>query len=173
MSALAQKSRAESRCARKQAHRSGRCLHYRRHSGHASRASAHRARVDLQVGWFHREGAPRHAAQAARDLRLDARSVEAANLGRVVPQLEIYDERGVFIARPDATLPDVRITVEYESDQEHTDEMSLARDNVRRNRLMAQGWLVVAARKFDIRNGGDEIVAAVRALAELASRNKA
>ena len=48
---------------------------------------------------------------------------------------------------------------------------SLARDNVRRNRLMAAGWIVVAARKRDVRNGGADVVAAVRA--QLARRELA
>jgi very-short-patch-repair endonuclease len=86
-----------------------------------------------------------------------------AGIGRVVPQLEIFDSAGRFIARPDVALPDSRIAVEYDSDAEHTDEMSLARDNARRNRLLAAGWIVVTARNTDVRNGGDQVVAAVRA----------
>jgi very-short-patch-repair endonuclease len=86
-----------------------------------------------------------------------------AGVGRVVPQLEIFDANGRFIARPDVSLPDSKIAVEYDSDAEHTDEMSLARDNARRNRLMAGGWLVVIARSPDVRTGGAQVVAAVRA----------
>jgi len=89
--------------------------------------------------------------------------LRAARLGRVVPQLEIFDASGRFIARPDVALPDSMIAVEYDSDAEHTDEMSLARDNARRNRLMAAGWLVVSARRQDVRTGGAFVVAAVRA----------
>jgi hypothetical protein len=89
--------------------------------------------------------------------------LRAAGVGRVVPQLEICDANGRFIARPDAVLPDTKVAVEYDSDAEHTDEMSLARDNARRNRLMAAGWIVVTARKPDVRNGGGEVVAAIRA----------
>jgi hypothetical protein len=99
--------------------------------------------------------------------------LEEAAFGRVMPQFEIRDRAGVFIARVDAGLPDFRVVVEYESDQEHSDEMSLARDNMRRNRLMAEGWFVVAARKPDLKSGGGQVVAAVRALVELALRNQA
>jgi very-short-patch-repair endonuclease len=86
-----------------------------------------------------------------------------AGLGRVIPQYEICDQEGRFVARTDVGIPDDRIAVEYDSDQEHTDEMSLARDNSRRNRIMAVGWIVVSARKADLERGGRELLAAIRA----------
>jgi very-short-patch-repair endonuclease len=90
--------------------------------------------------------------------------LRSAALGTsVVPQFEILDEKGVFVARPDVALPERKIAVEYDSDQEHTDEISLARDNARRNRLMAHGWIVVIARRADVRSGGAHVIAAIRA----------
>jgi len=50
-----------------------------------------------------------------------------------------------------------------DSDQEHSDAMSRARDNRRNIRIMALGWVVVPARHADIQNGGQEFLAALRA----------
>jgi len=87
-----------------------------------------------------------------------------AGLGRVVPQLVVRDAAGLFIARVDIGLPDMRATVEYDSDQEHSDELSLARDNARRNRLVAAGWFPLVARRADVRAGAEQLIAALRAL---------
>jgi very-short-patch-repair endonuclease len=88
-----------------------------------------------------------------------------ANLGRIATQYVIRDNHGEFIARVDIGLPDVRVAVEYDSDQEHTDEISIARDNARRLALIAAGWFPIAVRKNDLRNGVSTLVAAIRTAA--------
>jgi putative AbiEi antitoxin of type IV toxin-antitoxin system len=79
------------------------------------------------------------------------------------PQYELFDARGRFVARFDIGLPGSNVGVEYDSDQEHSDEMSRARDNRRNLRIMSLGWVVVPARKDDVQNGGHEFLAALRA----------
>jgi very-short-patch-repair endonuclease len=82
-------------------------------------------------------------------------------LGGVVPQHEILDRNGVFVARVDAALPGMRIAIEYDSVQEHSDEFQLTRDARRRNRIVAAGWRVLSARYRDLRSGGEELLDAL------------
>ena len=82
---------------------------------------------------------------------------------RAVPQYEIFDRDGVFVARVDAALPDLRIAIEYDSIQEHSDEFQLADDARRRNRIVAAGWRVLSARNRDLKSGGNELLDAVAA----------
>lgn len=79
------------------------------------------------------------------------------------PQYSIVDGSGVFVGRVDAAYPGSRVAIEYDSDLHHSDTDSLARDNLRRNRLIAAGWTVIAARQADIRSGGHELTQAVSA----------
>jgi very-short-patch-repair endonuclease len=79
----------------------------------------------------------------------------------VVPQYEIFDHNGMFVARVDAALPDLRVAIEYDSLQEHSDEFQLTRDARRRNRIVAAGWRVFSARSRDLRSGGAELLDAI------------
>ena len=69
-----------------------------------------------------------------------------AGLPRPVPQYEVSDRNGLFVARVDAAIPHHRIAIEYDSKQEHSDEFQLTEDGRRRNRVVAAGWRVLAAR---------------------------
>src|SRR3954468_577722 len=89
--------------------------------------------------------------------------LRGAGLGRVVPQFVIRDARGDFVARADIGLPDLRVTVEYDSDEEHTDEISIALDNARRLDVIAAGWFPITVRKRDLRSRPDAVIAAIRA----------
>jgi hypothetical protein len=79
------------------------------------------------------------------------------------PQYELFDADGRFVARFDIGLLHSKVGIEYDSDQEHSDEMSRARDNRRNLRIMSLGWVVVPARKGDVQSGGHEFLAALRA----------
>jgi hypothetical protein len=80
-----------------------------------------------------------------------------------VPQLEIFDEAGRFVARLDVGIPRWRIGIEYDSNQFHTDEFAIERDNSRRNRVFSTGWTIFTARRRDLRTGGHELMSAIRA----------
>jgi very-short-patch-repair endonuclease len=77
---------------------------------------------------------------------------------RPVPQYEVFDRNGLFVARVDAALPDLRIAIEYDSMQEHSDEFQLTRDGRRRNRIVGAQWRVLTARYRDLKNGGSELL---------------
>lgn len=87
----------------------------------------------------------------------------ANGLPEPLPQYSIVDGSGAFVARVDAAYPGSRIAIEYDSDLHHSDTGALARDNLRRNRLIAAGWTVIAARHTDIRSGGHGLTQAVAA----------
>ena len=75
-----------------------------------------------------------------------------------VLQYEVFDERGLFVARVDASLPTWRVTIDYDSKQEHSDEFQIARDGARRNRITAAGYFHFVARHHDLRAGGEDLV---------------
>jgi predicted transcriptional regulator of viral defense system len=79
-----------------------------------------------------------------------------------VPQFEIFDESGNFVARPDFAYPDLKIAIEYESFQEHTGKLALVRDSARRNAVVALGWAPIAATAVDLRHGGNQLADALR-----------
>lgn len=87
-----------------------------------------------------------------------------ANLGPVETQYVVTDRQGRFVARVDVAVISSKVSVEYDSDEYHSDPLSIARDNARRNKLIAAGWFPVVARKRDLRNRGVELIAAIRAL---------
>jgi predicted transcriptional regulator of viral defense system len=75
-----------------------------------------------------------------------------------VPQFTVLDQQGNFVARTDAAIPEWRVIVEYQSNQEHLDEFQVARDDRRRNKIIAAGYFPLAARLEDLRNGGQILV---------------
>ena len=91
-----------------------------------------------------------------------------AGYSEAVPQLEIVDTSGNFVARVDIALPSWNIAVDYDSKQEHSDEFQLARDARRRNRIVAAGWRHISARHGDLRSGGGELLDAIDAIARSA-----
>jgi len=67
-----------------------------------------------------------------------------------VPQHEVWDAGGAFVARLDLAWPELRVAVEYDGDH-HRDRTQHSRDLARHNRLRALGWTVlqVDAQLFD------------------------
>lgn len=84
----------------------------------------------------------------------------------LVPQFEVHDDDGRWVARVDLALPELRIAVEYDGAW-HGEAGQLARDRSRLNRLTAAGWLVLHLTAADLRHP-EEVVARLRAL--IASR---
>jgi very-short-patch-repair endonuclease len=91
-------------------------------------------------------------------------TLRAHGLPEPVTQYVVRDDAGDFVARADAALPDWRIVIEYQSSQEHLDEFQAARDDRRRNRLLAAGYYPLMARADDLRDRGRQLVAQIRAI---------
>jgi hypothetical protein len=86
-----------------------------------------------------------------------------------VTQFSVLDRAGNLIATTDGALPRWKITIEYQSKQEHSDEFQLLRDDRRRNEIVAAGYLPLAARYEDLRIGGYHLV---EQILEVARRQK-
>jgi len=82
-----------------------------------------------------------------------------------VLQFVVLDQIGQFVARADAALPLWKITIEYQSNQEHLDEFQVAADDRRRNRVLAAGYFPLVARRDDLRSGGHELAEQIRTIA--------
>lgn len=98
-------------------------------------------------------------ARRARDL-LDARAespresiaraiIVEAGLPVPVPQVEIFDEYGRFIARGDLVYPELKIVIEYDG-AHHLTRQAQARDAQRRGLLGVEGWLIVTLVPADV-----------------------
>jgi hypothetical protein len=81
-----------------------------------------------------------------------------AGLPEPVTQFRVLDQYGNFVADADAGLPQWRITIEYQSKQEHLDEFQTFKDDRRRNAVIAAGYLPLVARWEDLRTGGHRLV---------------
>jgi hypothetical protein len=85
-------------------------------------------------------------------------TLRTAGLPEPVLQYIVSDHDGQFVAAVDAALPQWRITIEYDSKQEHSDEFQIARDARRRDEILAAGYFPLTARHGDLTRGGDELV---------------
>ncbi len=113
---------------------------------------------------------PANAASESEMETLLFQTMRAHGLPELVLQFEVLDHNGVFVARTDAALPQWKITIEYQSIQEHLDEFQVAADDRRRNRILAAGYFPLVARIGDLRSGGHELAEQIRAVARRSSR---
>lgn len=66
-----------------------------------------------------------------------------------VPQLEVYDDEGRFLARADLAIPALRVLVEYDGEEFHGASQQ-SHDDARRETLAAEGWLVLVLRRHHV-----------------------
>lgn len=78
-------------------------------------------------------------------------------LPQPVTQFVVTDQYGRFVARTDLGWPEQRVTLEYDSKQEHSDEFQLQEDARRRNAIIAAGYLPLTARHRDVMNGAANV----------------
>jgi hypothetical protein len=92
-------------------------------------------------------------------------TLRSAGLPEPVLQYTVVDDNGLFVADVDAGLPQWRITIEYDSKQEHSDEFQIAKDARRRDEILAAGYFPLTARHGDLLRGGDELVERIARIA--------
>ena len=63
--------------------------------------------------------------------------------------LEIFSNRGHFIARVDLAIEALKIAIEYEGDH-HRDRAQWQRDIARRRRIEAEGWIYIPVTQHDL-----------------------
>jgi hypothetical protein len=74
-----------------------------------------------------------------------------ARLPEPIPNLQIRDDHGLFLARGDLVLPRWRILVEYDGWHHELDADQRVRDIGRRERLEAAGWRLIIVTAGDLR----------------------
>lgn len=79
-----------------------------------------------------------------------------------IPQYEVRDESGRFIARVDLAYPQWRIALEYEGDH-HRERTQFRRDIARTNALRQAGWIVLRFTADDVLRHPDRVVEQVAA----------
>ena len=97
------------------------------------------------------------------------RALKAAGLPEPVRQLAIYDETGMFVARPDLAYPDLLLYIEYDGGWHESPRQRRA-DVVRQNRLSELGWRPLRFETEDVRGSLDALVESVRAASSVNSR---
>jgi hypothetical protein len=74
-----------------------------------------------------------------------------------IPQYEVRDADGLFLARVDLAYPQWRIALEYEGDH-HRERARFRRDIARVNALRQAGWLVLRFTADDVLRSPDRVV---------------
>ena len=82
-------------------------------------------------------------------------------LPRPVPQYEILDGDGNFVARPDLAYPDERLYIEFESEEFHSRRSDWEDDLERQNELVALGYAPIRVSKRQMTTAPDRVVAHV------------
>jgi hypothetical protein len=75
-----------------------------------------------------------------------------AGLPIPIPNLPIFDAHGVWIAKGDLAYPLFKVLVEHDGWHHERDAAQRQRDHLRRERLEAEGWLVIIITVADFRN---------------------
>lgn len=78
-----------------------------------------------------------------------------------IPQFEILDGAGRFLARGDLVLENLRFLVEYDGERWHDPERT-AHDDARRGRIEAAGWTVSVFRRADLFDRRADAIARLR-----------
>jgi hypothetical protein len=108
---------------------------------------------------------PANAPTESEKETLLVQTMRNHDLPELVLQYEVLDQNGIFVARIDAALPQWKITIEYQSMQEHLDEFQIAKDDRRCNRIVAAGYRPLVARIGDLRSGGHDLAEEIRRVA--------
>ncbi|MBO2463331.1 hypothetical protein [Actinomadura violacea] len=70
-----------------------------------------------------------------------------ANLPRPVANQDVFNDWGVWLARPDLSYPARKIAIEYEGVHHQRDRIQYSHDIERDGRLIDHGWLVIRVDK--------------------------
>jgi hypothetical protein len=90
------------------------------------------------------------------------RLIERLGFPPPVPQYEVRDGTGRFVARVDFAYPELKIAIEYDSYAHHLGTEAHDRDGARRNAIVGLEWIPITATANDVRNGGHRLAIDLR-----------
>lgn len=129
------------------------------------------SRRELEEELLHHRGL-RGVRNAGRAIELSAPEAESPPESRLrvllalaglqpVPQYEIHDPVGRFVARVDLAFPAQRLALEYDGRDVHQRDDVFTHDRRRQNALVALGWTVLRFTAADLRGRSPGVVAQV------------
>ncbi len=130
---------------------------------HARRGMAGIAGTRRILDRYESSGVP---AESPREVAM-MQAIRAAGLPQPELQLEILDRHRRVVARADAGYRELRIAVDYHSDDWHSTPEQIEADEARRNAMWAAGWVPIVARRNDLNRGGPQFIAALRSAIQL------
>lgn len=75
--------------------------------------------------------------------------------------LDVFDDAGGWLARPDLSYPELKIAIEYDGDHHRTGKHQWRRDRARDENLRHAGWIVITLTADDLFNHPDRTVSRV------------
>lgn len=91
----------------------------------------------------------RPGTDSSMETRMRLVLVEGGVVGLVVNAV-VHDRHGKYLCRPDLTIPELRIAIEYDGDVHRTDRETWRRDIEKRQRMQDEGWVVVTVTADDV-----------------------
>ncbi|WP_346039578.1 DUF559 domain-containing protein [Actinomadura chokoriensis] len=85
-----------------------------------------------------------------------------AGLPRPVANQDVFNDWGVWLARPDLSYPAVKIAIEYEGLHHQQDYGQYSRDIERDGRLIDDGWVVIRVNKDGLFRNPRQVVNRIR-----------
>ncbi|TDC38823.1 hypothetical protein E1281_38985 [Actinomadura sp. KC345] len=85
-----------------------------------------------------------------------------AGLPRPVANQDVFNDWGVWLARPDLSYPAVKIAIEYEGLHHQQDHGQYSRDIERDGRMIDDGWLVIRVNKDGLFRTPRQVVNRIR-----------
>lgn len=85
--------------------------------------------------------------------------------GLPVPEtnVDVVDDSGAWLARPDLAYPELKIAIEYDGDHHRTDKRQWRRDRFRDERMRDAGWIVITLTADDVLRYPQRTVERIRA----------
>jgi very-short-patch-repair endonuclease len=105
---------------------------------------------------------PDEAPTASTLEDLLGRLIKRHGLPRPIPQFNVFDEEGRFVARPDFAYPRAKVAVEAQSYAFHHDRQQWEKDQRRLNSLVALGWRVIYVTARQMRQQPEVVAAQIK-----------
>jgi hypothetical protein len=134
---------------------------------HARRGRPGIAEVRALLEKYDRRSAPTESTKETDLLQV----IRAHGFDEPDTQVVVRNAAGRFVGRADFGYRDLQIVVLYHSRQWHATDEDNERDDAQRNQYLGAGWIPVIARWPDLKSGGFEFAAALRAAMKLSSAN--